>query len=72
MKPGEMLIAASDGLETLEEAIIANILHENSDSPPRDVANVLADAVIARRKPQQDNVSIVVAEVKKKSRMGLF
>lgn len=55
---GELLILASDGLLTLEQAQLAALL--DPAQPAQALAERLVQAVLARQQPAQDNTSVVV------------
>ena len=54
-----VVVIASDGLETLDEALIANILESNRDSAT-SMVNALLAAVQAEDQPRQDNTTVIV------------
>lgn len=58
--PGDVVILASDGIETLEQDEIERIVQSLRAAGPEAVKQALLDAVSARRRPRQDNTSIVV------------
>lgn len=60
---GDVLLIASDGLQTLSDARIAEIVREMAAAESREIAAALIDAVAACRKPEQDNTSVVVIKV---------
>ena len=55
----DVLIIASDGLETLDDASVAQILEANRDSAPAMVKALLT-AVCQEEKPHQDNATVIV------------
>lgn len=56
---GDILIIASDGLETLNDASIVDVLESNRDSAAAMVEALLT-AVRQKEKPQQDNATVMV------------
>lgn len=63
LKPGDLLIAASDGLQFLENERIAQILVDHRQSSSTAVAHALLDALSALDDPDQDNITISVIRV---------
>lgn len=59
LEPGDVLIVASDGIETLGENEIAAVAVANATSPAAMVTALLG-AVRAKRMPRQDNATVVV------------
>lgn len=59
--PGDCLIIASDGLQTLKYSEIAQIVGRTQAAGPNAVADALITAVEAAGDPYQDNTSIMVA-----------
>ena len=64
-----VVVIASDGLETLDEALIANILESNRDSATSTV-NALLAAVQAEHQPRQDNTTVIVFIVEQVNSTG--
>ena len=58
LRPGQRLILASDGIETLEEKKIAAVCAARE--APADAARALLDADEKRRAPHQDNATVLV------------
>lgn len=56
----DVLVLGSDGLQYLGDDEIAAILRENSTALSQDIAGFLEQALIDRKDPNQDNVSIAV------------
>lgn len=56
---GDVLILASDGVETLSEDEIAGVATANKSS--RRIADDLLQAIETRDRPRQDNASVIVA-----------
>jgi serine/threonine protein phosphatase PrpC len=59
LEPDDVLIFASDGLETLSPSEIAEILSQ-SPRAPREAATALLQAVERRKSPSQDNATVIV------------
>ena len=60
LEDGDILIAASDGLQFLENAEILFTLKQNLAKPAASIAKSLLDQLIALDDPAQDNVSFSV------------
>ncbi|MEL7345577.1 MAG: protein phosphatase 2C domain-containing protein [Pseudomonadota bacterium] len=60
---GDIIIAASDGLQFLEDDAIRTILAENSEGSSTIIADALFSAVEALGDPDQDNLSFAVIKV---------
>lgn len=63
VEAGDIVILASDGLETLEEAEIAEIVENAREAGPDDIVRDLLAAVEAHEAPRQDNASVIVLTV---------
>jgi serine/threonine protein phosphatase PrpC len=57
--PGDLVILASDGLETLKSRAIVRVLKRAAALDPALVVDRLLSAVRAARTPHQDNVTII-------------
>lgn len=60
MEDGDILIAASDGLQFLDEHEIVSTLKQNLSKPAATIAKSLLDQLEALDDPAQDNVSFTV------------
>lgn len=60
IEPGDILVAATDGLNSLTDEEIAGIVTAHAGSGAADVADALLDAVTAMNLPKQDNTTVVV------------
>lgn len=60
---GDILLVASDGLDTLTGNDIARIAYEHRTSSPRQIAEAMLREVDGRRARNQDNTSIVAITV---------
>ncbi len=63
LEDGDIVLAASDGVQTLSDADIVNVLHVNAARPSGHIVNALMQAVEAAHCPDQDNLSICVIKV---------
>ncbi len=61
--PGDVVIAASDGLQTLDDEEIQAVLAEHHHRPAHELAELIVDSVETCDDPQQDNISICVIRV---------
>jgi len=59
VEPGDYIILASDGLQTLEPAEIERIVTAYADDGAMAVANALIRAVEALKDPHQDNATVI-------------
>ncbi|KIC40527.1 serine/threonine protein phosphatase [Ruegeria sp. ANG-R] len=59
---GDILILGSDGLQYLSNAEIEALLRTHIQSPARDIADALLQALHAKANPDQDNISIAVVK----------
>jgi PPM family protein phosphatase len=59
IEPGDYVILASDGLQTLEPSEIERIIAAYASDGSQAVANALIRAVEAIRDPHQDNTTVV-------------
>ena len=63
LKQGDVLIAATDGLETLGHDDIADVLSMTEGQRSAAVAAALLAAVEVERQPDQDNLSLIVVRM---------
>ena len=61
--PGDVLVAATDGIETLSNEEIASVVGEYAAAGAAAVAMALLDAVAAKQMPRQDNTTVVVVRI---------
>lgn len=61
--PGDILIVASDGLQSLSNARLANSLAQNTNKPSDEIASALLVGLEDLAVPDQDNASFVVLKV---------
>ena len=64
LENGDIVIAASDGLQSIGEKTIASIIFEARKETAEDIAGALLQAVKDYDDPDQDNVSICVFKIK--------
>lgn len=62
LSPSDILILGSDGLQYLSNAEIEALLRTHIQSPARDIADALLQALHAKADPDQDNISIAVVK----------
>jgi serine/threonine protein phosphatase PrpC len=63
LEDGDIVVLASDGLQSVAEEDIASILDKASHLESREIAAALIDAVTDAGDPEQDNTSVVVIRV---------
>lgn len=63
LEPGDMVIAASDGLLTLSAAEISKELKKLNKAPVIDVVSSLLHKVEKKSNPKQDNTSIAIVRI---------
>lgn len=61
--PGDVLVAATDGIETLTHEEIATVVDGHASNGAAAVADALLAAVAAKQMPKQDNTTVVVLRV---------
>ncbi|MCG6883997.1 MAG: protein phosphatase 2C domain-containing protein [Silicimonas sp.] len=64
LKAGDIIVVSSDGLQFLEDKVIAKIITRNRRKPSADIANALLQAVKGLEDPEQDNISFSVVKVR--------
>ncbi len=62
LRAGDFVVAATDGLETLDESEAAAIIAECRTGGPKAVKDALMAAVAERCAPTQDNVTVAIIE----------
>lgn len=63
LKPGDLILLASDGLNTLDEGEMASLIATRRSDGPEAVKDALLAAVAAKDAPAQDNVTVALIEV---------
>lgn len=63
LRPNDILIAASDGLQFISEQQMAQVLYDNRDLPSADITAKLLQSISDLDDPDQDNVSLCVLKV---------
>lgn len=61
LDPGDILLAATDGILVLKQDEIAGVLHGNGTA--EDLVRSLLDAVDSRDHPRQDNTTVVLVRI---------
>jgi protein phosphatase len=61
--PGDVLVAATDGIETLTHEEIAAVVVATAENGAAAIADSLLVAVAAKQMPKQDNTTVVVVRV---------
>ena len=61
--PGDLVVAATDGLNTLNVEEIASIISDRCGDGPQAVTDALLAAVAARDVPAQDNATVAIIEM---------
>ena len=62
LRPGDLILLASDGLNTLDDGEIASIVSASRRDGPEAVKDALLAAVAAQDAPAQDNVTVALLE----------
>ena len=65
LKAGDIVLLATDGIETLSEAETADVIAGRRTDGPHAVVEALLTAVEAKCHPRQDNTTVVVVEVER-------
>ena len=63
LQSGDLLVLASDGLNTLDEPEIEALLAQSTGQDARQISARLLDTVRERRADRQDNTAVVVARI---------
>ena len=63
LRPGDVVVAASDGLPFLPDGRIRAIVHRHRRRPADEIARALMEAVDGLEDPDQDNVSMAVVKL---------
>lgn len=63
LRPGDRILLASDGVLTINKAAMVACLGEISDAGPQHTVERLLDEVLKRQLPDQDNISILLADI---------
>jgi serine/threonine protein phosphatase PrpC len=61
LRGGDIVLLASDGLDTLPRERIQALVGELANATSRKIADILLSAVTAERRPRQDNTTVLVA-----------
>lgn len=60
LRPGDIVLLASDGVETVSENALASLLSAHQSATPEVLAEAVMEAVEAARRPGQDNASLIL------------
>ena len=60
LKEGDLILAASDGLQTLNDEAIAKIIDEARNTSAKETAAKLLQSVLGAARPKQDNATVAV------------
>ena len=63
VQEGDIILVASDGLQSLRDAEISAVLRENEERSATEIAFALLKTVNALKDPDQDNISISIIKV---------
>ena len=63
--PGDIIIAASDGINTLSDELIVEAITSHFKDSAASIAEGLLDRINSENKPRQDNATVVVLKVSK-------
>jgi serine/threonine protein phosphatase PrpC len=69
---GDIVLVASDGLQSLRDDEISAVLRENEDRSATEIAFALLTTVNALSDPDQDNISISVIKVNRSQTTSVF
>lgn len=72
LRPGDLVIAASDGLQFLSDSHIQRVLEKHDGAPSSKIAASLIAEINRLDDPYQDNVSLTVLKVEDQSRWQNF
>lgn len=72
LEPGDLILLATDGLETLSDKQIQKILMADPKADMRGLTSDLLNAVEARAKPKQDNSTVVLYRHVTEGQSGLY
>ncbi|MES0863536.1 protein phosphatase 2C domain-containing protein [Ruegeria sp. SCPT10] len=65
LSAADIVVLGSDGLQTLTDSEIQDVLAEHQNALAQEIADALLQAVLAKAKPDQDNLTIAVAKPNK-------
>lgn len=60
LRRGDLLLIASDGIETLSMSELAALLERNRNSKTDELVDLIIGSIEQRNAPQQDNVTLIV------------
>lgn len=71
LRDGDIVIAASDGLQFLDEAEIGDLLRDNADASSSEISNILLGCLEDLADPDQDNIAFCIIKVHRTARPAL-
>ena len=63
LRAGDIVVLATDGLETLSEKEVARVIADHRDGGPPGIRRALLEALEAKQHPHQDNTTLYIAEI---------
>ena len=72
LRPGDLVVLATDGVETLQDAQIVSILASDARADVRAIASDLLNGVEDVAKPNQDNTTVVVYRHEREGMSGFY
>jgi serine/threonine protein phosphatase PrpC len=72
VQEGDIVLVASDGLQSLRDDEISAVLRENEERSATEIAFALLTTVNALSDPDQDNISISVIKVNRSQSASIF
>jgi serine/threonine protein phosphatase PrpC len=64
LQPGDVVLIATDGLKTLDDAAVGTFLSGHRDLPAVDLVGALIEAVEAADRPRQDNTTLFIVRAR--------
>ncbi|MEZ5923130.1 MAG: SpoIIE family protein phosphatase [Hyphomicrobiaceae bacterium] len=62
LQPGDWILLASDGIETLEPGLIADLMAHYADADPDTLARALIETIQSMDNPAQDNTTVMAVK----------
>ncbi|MCB2130171.1 MAG: protein phosphatase 2C domain-containing protein [Rhodobacteraceae bacterium] len=72
LERGDLVILASDGIETLSPARITEILRQEGQADPGRISSALIREVEAQKRPHQDNTTVIVYRHDRTGESGIY
>jgi protein phosphatase len=60
LQSGDLVLLASDGVETLSESELVTLLNKSEDEPTQQLVGTVLQAVEEAERPEQDNASLIL------------